>query len=47
MVAEPSAAAALAAVRAGRVGARPGDRVVAVVSGSNVDVADLLRMIAE
>jgi threonine dehydratase len=39
LVAEPAAAAAVAAVSAGRVGAQRGDTVVAVLSGGNVDLS--------
>lgn len=46
LVAEPAAAAAVAAVSAGRVGARPGDRVVAVLSGGNVDLTRLAEISA-
>ena len=37
LVAEPAGAAATAALLAGRVKVRPGERVVAIVSGGNVD----------
>lgn len=47
LVAEPAAAAALAAVTAGRIGARPGNRVVAVVSGGNVDLTRLAEIAGE
>lgn len=46
LVAEPAAAAAIAAVSAGRVGARRGDRVVAVLSGGNVDLTRLAEIAA-
>jgi threonine dehydratase len=38
LVAEPSGAAGLAALMEGACGARPGDRVIVVVSGGNIDV---------
>jgi threonine dehydratase len=47
LVAEPAAAAALAAVTAGRIGARRGNRVVAVVSGGNVDLTRLAEIAGE
>jgi threonine dehydratase len=46
LVAEPGGAAAVGALLAGAVKARPGERVVAVVSGGNVDLerlADIAR----
>jgi threonine dehydratase len=43
-VAEPAAAAAVAAVMQGRVGAKKGDRVVAVLSGGNVDLSRLAEI---
>jgi threonine dehydratase len=46
LVAEPAAAAAVAAVMQGRVGAKPGDRVVAVLSGGNVDLTRLAELVA-
>ncbi|MEO5567749.1 MAG: pyridoxal-phosphate dependent enzyme, partial [Gemmatimonadaceae bacterium] len=46
VVAEPAGAAAIAAVSAGRVGARRGDRVVAVLSGGNVDLTRLAAIAA-
>jgi len=39
LVVEPAGAAAVAAIAAKRVGAEPGARVVAIVSGGNVDLA--------
>ncbi|HEX9069401.1 MAG TPA: threonine/serine dehydratase [Ktedonobacterales bacterium] len=42
---EPAGAAAVAALLAGRVGQREGDRVVAVVSGANIDVPRLLSLL--
>jgi threonine dehydratase len=44
LVAEPAAAAAVAAVTMGKVGARRGDRVVAVLSGGNVDLSRLAEI---
>jgi threonine ammonia-lyase medium form len=44
LVAEPAAAASLAAVTTGRVGARPGARVVAIVSGGNIDLTRLAEI---
>jgi threonine dehydratase len=46
LVAEPAAAAAIAAVMEGRVGAKKGDRVVAVLSGGNVDLSRLAEVAA-
>lgn len=46
LVAEPAAAAAVAAVMTGRVGAKKGDRVVAVLSGGNVDLTRLAEIAA-
>jgi threonine dehydratase len=45
-VVEPAGAAALAAVLAGRVGLRDGERVVVVLSGGNVDLARIGELIA-
>ncbi|MFN2519623.1 MAG: threonine/serine dehydratase [Candidatus Limnocylindria bacterium] len=39
LVAEPGGAAAVGALLAGRVVVRPGERVVAIVSGGNIDLA--------
>jgi threonine dehydratase len=44
-VLEPAGAAALAAVLAGRIPLRPGDRVVAIASGGNVDASRLGELI--
>jgi threonine dehydratase len=44
LVAEPAAAAAVAAVMMGRVGAKKGDRVVAVLSGGNVDLSRIAEV---
>lgn len=38
LYAEPGACVAVAALLAGRIGTRPGDRVVAVITGGNLDV---------
>ena len=46
LVTEPAAAAAMAAVTAGRVGAQPGNNVVAVMSGGNVDLTRLAEIAA-
>ena len=46
LVAEPAGGAAVGALLAGAVRVRPGERVVAIVSGGNVDasrLADILR----
>lgn len=47
LVVEPAGAAALAAVTAGRIGARRGSRVVAVISGGNVDLTRLAEIAGE
>jgi threonine ammonia-lyase medium form len=44
LVAEPAGAASLAAVTAGRIGAQRGSRVVAIVSGGNVDLTRLAEI---
>jgi threonine dehydratase len=46
LIAEPAAAAAVAAVMMGRVGAKKGDRVVAVLSGGNVDLSRIAEIAA-
>ncbi len=46
LVVEPAGAASLAAVTAGRVGAQRGSRVVAVISGGNVDLTRLAEIAA-
>jgi len=46
LVAEPAGAAATAALLAGRVKVRRGERVVAIVSGGNVDRAKFAELIA-
>jgi threonine dehydratase len=45
LVAEPAAAAAVAAVTCERVGAKKGDRVVAVLSGGNVDLSRIAEVV--
>ncbi len=45
LVAEPAGAAAVGALLAGRVAVRPGERVVAIVSGGNVDPARLAEFL--
>ena len=47
LVAEPAGAAATGALLGGAVRARPGERVVAIVSGGNVDLPGLARLLAE
>lgn len=44
LVAEPAAAASIAAIAHGRVGAKQGDRVVAILSGGNVDLTRLAEV---
>lgn len=46
LVSEPAGAAAIAAVTTGKVGAKQGDRVVAVLSGGNVDLTRLAEIAA-
>lgn len=46
LLAEPAGAAALAAILADKVGCRPGDRVVSIVSGGNVDLARLQTLLS-
>jgi threonine dehydratase len=46
LVVEPAGAAAVAAITAGRIGAKPGTRVVAIVSGGNVDLDRYASMIS-
>lgn len=43
LLAEPAGAAAVAALLAGKVACRPGARVVAVVSGGNIDLGQLAQ----
>ncbi len=47
LVAEPAGAAAVGALLAGRVPVRPGERVVAIVSGGNVDATRLAEILKE
>lgn len=47
LLAEPSGAVATAAVLNGKVGARPGQKVAAVISGGNVDLATLAGILAD
>ena len=47
LVAEPAGAAATAALLAGKVKVRRGERVVAIVSGGNVDRAKFAQLIAD
>lgn len=44
LIAEPAGAAATAALLAGRIAVRPGERVVSIVSGGNVDLARLAQI---
>jgi threonine dehydratase len=44
LVAEPAGAAATAALLAGKIAVRPGERVVSIVSGGNVDLARLAQI---
>ena len=44
LVAEPAGAAATAALLAGKIAVRPGERVVAIVSGGNVDLARMAQI---
>ena len=46
LVAEPAGAAATAALLAGKIRVRPGERVVSIVSGGNVDRARFAELIA-
>jgi threonine dehydratase len=45
LVAEPAGAAATGALLAGRIPVRPGERVVSIVSGGNVDLARLAQIV--
>jgi threonine dehydratase len=47
LVAEPAGAAATGALLAGKVAVRPGERVVSIVSGGNVDLARLAQIFGE
>ncbi|TMC44175.1 MAG: pyridoxal-phosphate dependent enzyme [Chloroflexi bacterium] len=44
LVAEPAGAAATGALLAGKVAVRPGERVVSIVSGGNVDLARMAQL---
>jgi threonine dehydratase len=46
LVTEPAGAAAVGALLAGRVKVRPGERVVAIVSGGNIDRARFAELVA-
>ena len=47
LVAEPAGAAATGALIAGKIGVRPGERVVSIVSGGNVDLTRMSQIFAE
>lgn len=47
LVAEPAGAAATGALLAGRVRVRPGERVVSIVSGGNVDLSRIAQLFAQ
>ena len=47
LVAEPAGAAATGALLAGKVPVRPGERVVSIVSGGNVDLARMAKTFGE
>jgi threonine dehydratase len=44
LIAEPAAAASVAAVMQGRIGAKKGDKVVAILSGGNVDLSRIAEI---
>jgi threonine dehydratase len=46
LVAEPAGAAATGALLAGKIPVRPGERVVSIVSGGNVDLARVAHIFA-
>lgn len=46
LVVEPGGAAAVGALLAGRAGVRPGERVVAMVSGGNIDLSRLAEILS-
>lgn len=46
LIAEPGGAAAVGALLAGRAGVRPGERVVAIVSGGNIDASRLAEILS-
>jgi threonine dehydratase len=47
LVAEPAGAAATGALIAGKIPVRPGERVVSIVSGGNVDLARMAQIFGE
>jgi threonine dehydratase len=47
LVAEPAGAAATGALLAGKIAVRPGERVVSIVSGGNVDLSRMARIFEE
>ena len=47
LVAEPAGAAATGALLAGKIAVRPGERVVSIVSGGNVDLARMAQLFGE
>jgi threonine dehydratase len=47
LVAEPAGAAATGALLAGKIPVRPGERVVSIVSGGNVDLARMAQIFGE
>jgi threonine dehydratase len=47
LVAEPAGAAATGALLAGKIAVRPGESVVSIVSGGNVDLARLAQILGE
>jgi threonine dehydratase len=47
LVAEPAGAAATAALLAGKIAVRPGERVVSIVSGGNIDLARMAQLFGE
>jgi len=44
LVAEPAGAAATGALLAGKIAVRPGERVVSIVSGGNVDLTRMAQL---
>jgi threonine dehydratase len=47
LITEPAGAAATGALLAGKIAVRPGERVVSIVSGGNVDLARLAQFLGE
>ena len=47
LVAEPAGAAATGALIGGKIPVRPGERVVSIVSGGNVDLTRMSQIFAE